>query len=232
VRTFIWLCVKFMAVTCFFIVLVCVGWVIRYAVELNLPGMLGPVFVGLLAGVSGYYFWTQTDDIALGYVARSRANGRRFWGAADGLLGRSQPSSDRTSAGNPNRRATGTPHPSSSPVVVDPEVLRAHVASASGRRSDIWAGTDGQDFLRWTRIIEWADEEAAWADSLPDLDCLATLKHEYREAADALRDFADRVFVALGDVDPTKAARLVSEFDQVEAGFLPAVEAADRLTCP
>ncbi len=227
-RTFYRICVKFMAVILFVCVLFSVRWAVAEALALNPLGVLPWILLGLVLGVTGYVFWTRTDDIVLDYAEQDARRIGMFLKISNALReGVSPPSAERPSGspGSESLRATAQ-SPSPSLSTVDLHALHEHLGAADSRLVQILAEAAGQPLQGWIGIREWAVDEAAWVDGLPDADCLVTFRREYRDATDTAQGFADQVLVALRANDPVELETLSATAGEIDARFRGAFETA------
>ncbi len=226
-----WFGVKFMAVTCAVCVLIAAYRLVVETLALNLPGMLFSVIFGIIVGVSGYVFWTETDGVVQDYYDRAEANNATWRSLTGGRLG-----GTAASAGHGRGRRSGTaPGPDGAvaiPVAMSVDDLRAlqvHLQAADAELQFLAQDHSGDLPARWTKIHEWALDEAAWAAGLPEAEGLTSFTSEYLVAAAAARSFADQMLTALHEDDQPGLEDLRSRGDDVDARFRVAFETGNRL---
>jgi hypothetical protein len=231
VRTFIWIGVRFMAITCLACVLIAAYRLVVETLALNLPGMLFSVIFGLIVAASGYVFWTQTDGVVQDYIDQAESRAESWRALTGGRLGGNAASR----VDNGHRRpgaAPGREPAAAIPVAMSVDDLRAlhvHLQAADAELLSLAGENPDEPLPRWTRIHEWAVGEVAWADGLPEAKGLTDFRSEYLFAAAMAQGFADQVLAALRADDQPGLEDLWSRVEDVDARFRTAFETGNRL---
>lgn len=231
-RTFMRICVKFMAVASLAFVPIALY---RLVVELaagNVLGAIASLAFAPIGALLAYVFWTQADGIVEDYMARApRAGGQPTaiepsgWEPDESRRMIEERSGSASIERGPATRpavaaGSGTATGGSGVAGVDPAALHAHLRAADAAMLDLARQHPDRPDLRWAAISAWAAEETAWVAGIPDGDHrLRLFTSEYAAATSAAQAFAADMGDAIGRGDTAAVERLSAAGPDLDRRF-------------